>query len=88
MRFYVGDKKYKTLSLKTSDESLAIERALDHWRNLQNHIEGGGQVFEVSTQESIEEYIAYLTELVNSKQIKKHTLQSKKTSLKKTRLVP
>jgi len=82
LRFYVGDKKYKTLSLRTSDESLAIERALDHWRNLQNHIEGGGQVFEVSTQESIEEYIAYLGELFSSKQIKRHTLQSKKTSLK------
>ena len=86
MRFYVGDKKYKTLSLKTSDESLAIERALDHWRNLQNHIEGGGQVFEVSTQQSIEEYVTYLEELVASKQIKRHTLQSKKTSLKKLAL--
>ena len=31
MRFYVGNKKYKTLSLGTSDKTLAIERSLERW---------------------------------------------------------
>lgn len=86
MRFYLGEKKYKTLSLRTSDESIAIERALDHWRNLQNHIDSGGIVFETSTEKSIEEYLEYLEELKNTNQMKKHTVQSKKTSLKKLSL--
>ena len=33
MRFYVGDKKYKTLSLRTSDEGVAIEKALENGGN-------------------------------------------------------
>ena len=34
MRFYVGNKKYKTLSLGTSDKGLATELALEKWRTL------------------------------------------------------
>ena len=45
MRFYVGEKKYKTLSLRTSDKQAAIEKSLEKWRTLQNHLEGGGEVF-------------------------------------------
>ena len=39
MRFYVGDGKYKILSLRTQDESIATEKALEKWRTLQNHLE-------------------------------------------------
>ena len=46
MRFYVGGKKYKTISLKTESKSAATEKALEKWRTLANHIEGGGEVFE------------------------------------------
>jgi len=85
MRFYVGDKKYKVLSLRTDQESVATERALEKWRHLQGHIEGGGKVFTTTTQESINEYVAYLEDLVETEQMKKHTLQAKKTSIKKLR---
>ena len=84
MRMHVGGKQaYKRISLKTSDKSTAIERALDHWRNLRNHIDAGGRVFEEKIDKAISDYIFYLEELVETEQIKKHTLQCKKTSLKK-----
>lgn len=85
MRFYVGNKKYKTLSLGTSDKSMAFERALEKWRSIQNQIEVGGVVFECTVQESIDEYIKYLKELVETDQIKNLTFTCKKTSLKKLR---
>ena len=66
----MGDKKYKTISLKTSDQDLATERALDNWRVLQNHIDAGGNVFEPTINETIDGYIAYLKELVDTNQIK------------------
>lgn len=84
MRMHVGGKSpYKRLSLKTSDKTTAIARALDHWRNLQNHLDSGGSVFETKTGENIDKYIQYLDGLVETSQIKKHTVQCKKTSLKK-----
>lgn len=83
MRFYVGNKKYKTLSLRTSDKSIATEKSLEVWRNLQNQIEVGGVVFECTTQESLDYYLNYLQELVDTNQIKELTLTCKKTSLKK-----
>lgn len=86
MRFYVGEKKYKTLSLKTLDQQVAIEKALEKWRTLQNHIEGGGEVFEVKTQDAIAQYIEYLEKLLQTEQVKKHTVQGKKSSLKKLNL--
>lgn len=86
MRFYVGSKKYKTLSLKTSEQQVAIEKALEKWRTLQNHIEGGGEVFEVKTQDAIGQYIEYLEKLLNAEQLKKHTVQGKKSTLKKLNL--
>ena len=86
MRFYVGDKKYKTLSLRTSDEGVAIEKALEKWRQLQNHLEKGGEVFEPSTTEALDQYIQHLEGLLESRQLKKHTISGKKTSLKKLRL--
>lgn len=86
MRFYVGEKKYKTLSLRTSDKQAAIEKSLEKWRTLQNHLDGGGEVFECKTQDTITDYLTYLEGLVETEQAKKHTLQGKKTSLKKLRL--
>ncbi|CAK6688470.1 hypothetical protein OGCDGJMD_00432 [Cyanobium usitatum str. Tous] len=84
MRMHVGGEQvYKRLSLKTSDKKIAIERALDHWRNLKNHIDGGGNVFGEKTEKIIDNYIIFLGELVSTNQIKKHTLQCKVTSLKK-----
>ena len=86
MRFYVGNKKYKTLSLGTSDKALATERSLERWRTLQNQIEVGGVVFECSTEESIDHYLGHLKDLVETEQIKKLTLTCKRTSLKKLRV--
>ena len=86
MRFYVGDKKYKTLSLRTSDKEVARGRALDRWRQLTNHLEQGGEVFEKTTMESLDQYLVHLDELLESQQYKKHTINGKKTSLKKLRL--
>jgi integrase len=84
MRMHVGGKQaYKRISLRTSNKSTAIERALDHWRSLRNHIDSGGSVFEKKTSEIIDKYICFLGELVATEQMKKHTLQCKKTSLKK-----
>jgi len=87
MRFYVGDKKYKTLSLRTEDPKLATEKALEKWRTLQNHLESGGEVFESSIQDSIARYLEHLEQLLKTEQMKKHTVQGKKTSLKKLSLV-
>jgi len=70
MRFYVGNKKYKTLSLRTSDRDLAVEKALDKWRTLQNHLESGGEVFEVTTEQSLDDYLTYLQDLVQIRQLK------------------
>jgi len=86
MRFYVGNKKYKTLSLRTSDKSQATEQALEKWRTIQNQIDAGGVVFECSTQETIDQYLTHLKELVDTEQLKKLTLTCKRTSLKKLRV--
>ena len=83
MRFYVGNKKYKQLSLRTSDKSLAIEKALDKWRSLQGHIELGGEVFEQDIDRTIEEYLSHLKDLVETGQMKRLTMTCKNTSLKK-----
>ena len=86
MRFYVGDRKYKTLSLRTSDESLAAEKAFEHWRTLANHLEQGGTAFEKTTLEVLDDYLSYLEGMVSTGQLKKHTINGKKTSLKKLRV--
>ncbi len=46
----------------------------------------GGDVFERSTQETIDEYMQHLDALVETEQMKKHTIQAKRTSIKKLRL--
>jgi integrase len=83
MRMYCGDRKYKVLSLRTDDVNTATARCLEKWRTLQNQIELGGNPFEPTTQESLEQYLSHLQDLFETKQIRKHTLQTKKTSLKK-----
>lgn len=84
MRMHVGgDQAYKRISLKTSDKTTAIERALDHWRNLKNHMDSGGKIFGEKTEKIIDNYISFLGDLVETNQIKKHTMQCKLTSLKK-----
>lgn len=86
LRFYVGNKKYKTISLRTSIKQQAVEKALEKWRSLQNHLESGGDVFESGVQQCIDRYLLHLDQLVTTGQIKKHTVQTKKTSLNKLRL--
>ena len=83
MRMYCGDRKYKVLSLRTDNKDVARSRCLEKWRTLQNQIDLGGNPFEPTTQESLDQYLNYLEELYETKQIKKHTLQGKKTCLKK-----
>ena len=86
MRFYVGDKKYKILSLRTADLKTAKLKALEKWKSLSNHLEAGGDAFEISTKESLDQYRDHLEELVETKQIKRLTMTCKKTSLKKLEL--
>ena len=83
MRFYVGDKKYKILSLRTADLKTAKLKALEKWKSLSNHLDAGGDAFEISTKESLDQYRSHLEEPVETKQIKRLTMTCKKTSLKK-----
>lgn len=85
MRFYAGDKKYKVLSLGTTDKDVAVQKSLDRWRVLQNQIDAGGQVFESSTNDALDDYLKFMSTLLDTGQIKRHTLQGKKSTLKKLR---
>ena len=86
MRYYVGDRKYKVLSLGTNDESKARDLALEKWSKLRQHIEGGGSVFEKTIEENFDEYLDYLQGQVDTEQLNIKTLRTKKTSLKKLRI--
>ena len=86
MRYYVGDRKYKVLSLGTNDETKATEKALEKWRLLSNQLEAGGAVFEKTIVENLDEYFQHLEQLVETEQLKTKTLRTKRTSLKKLRL--
>jgi len=86
MRLYVNGGKYKSLSLKTTDRKTAHQKAIENWRKIQNHIDSGGTAFEKTTIQVLEDYLNYLQKLVDTEQLKKHTLQAKKTSLKKLRV--
>ena len=85
MRFYVKDGRYKIVSLKTTDKSHAIELAMQKWKEFSQHVDSGGTVFEKKTQDIIDEYVSYLEKLVEIEQVKKITIQSKKTSIVKLR---
>ena len=84
MRMYLqGQRKYKILSLGTDDIEVAKEKSLEKWRTLQNQIESGGTVFEPTTVEALSDYHQYLDQLLSTDQLRKHTVQTKKTCLKK-----
>ena len=86
MRYYVGDRKYKVISLQTNDENTARVKALEKWKSLSNHLEGGGSVFEKTIKENLDEYLEHIQGLVDTEQLNIKTLRTKKTSLKKLRL--
>ena len=86
MRYYVGDRKYKVLSLGTNDEGKARDLALEKWSKLRQHLEGGGSVFEKTIEENFDEYLDYLQGQVDTEQLNIKTLRTKKTSLKKLRI--
>ena len=69
-----------------AEENTATEIALEKWRVLSNHIEGGGSIFEKTAIDNLEEYNQYLEDLYKTDQIKKKTIATKRCSLKKLRL--
>ena len=87
MRMYVGNRKYKQVSLNVKDKDTAIEKALDEWRKIQNHLDSGGEVFQISLDQLQDRYDLYLQSLVDTGQMKKTTINGKRTSLKKLRLI-
>lgn len=86
VRFYIGNRKYKTLTLGTTDKDVAVERAFEKWRFLQNHIDAGGEIFSSTIQQDLDAYLCHLENLLQTQQLKKHTVQAKRTSLKKLSL--
>ena len=82
MRFYAGNKKYKIFSLRTTDKEEATEKALEKWRTLKNHVETGGEIFEVPVQKTIDQYIECLEELVETGQMEKPLSMARRQALK------
>jgi len=87
MRMYVGDGKYKQVSLNTTDKSAAIQLALEHWRRIQNQIDSGEVVFDRTIGQLLDEYDHWLDQQVETNQYKQQTVNGKRTSLKKLRLL-
>ena len=89
MRMYVGNRKYKITSLKTQNYRSAKELAFDEYDRLNQHIKEKGDVFEKSNEEYLQDYLKHLdNELVKNNEItSKKTLDAKKTSLKKLRVL-
>ena len=85
MRFYVGDGKYKSLSLRTTNKQQATQLAFEKWKELSTHVESGGTPFEKKTQEIIDLYVQSLEKDFEVEKIKKKTLQTKMTSIVKLR---
>ena len=86
MRFYVGNSKYKRLSLGTSDELVAREVAFEKWKQISNQMDSGASIFEKSAVDNLKEYTQYLEELYKTEQLKYKTIATKRTSLKKLML--
>jgi len=84
MKMYVGDGKYKQVSLNTTDKSAAIQLALEHWRRIQNQIDSGEVVFDRTIGQLLDEYDHWLDQQVETNQYKQQTVNGKRTSLKKT----
>ena len=87
MRMYVGDRKYKQVSLNVTDKGTATQLALDHWRKIQNQIDAGEAVFQRTVGQLLDEYDRHLSLMVETNQYKEHTVSGKRTSLKKLRLL-
>ena len=83
MRFYLGGRRYKTVCLRTIDQALAQERAIEEWRTIQNQLEAGGSIVQKDIKRCIDEYIKSIEDDVNTGKTKKHTLLGKKSSIKK-----
>ena len=83
MRFYVGNSKYKRLSLGTSDELVAREVAFEKWKQISNQMDSGAAIFEKTAADNLKEYMQYLEELYKTEQLKYKTIATKRTSLKK-----
>ena len=87
MRMYVGDKKYKQVSLNVLDKAAATQLALEHWRTIQNQLDAGEIVYNRTVQQLLDDYDNHLDSMVETKQYKVHTVNGKRTSLKKLRLI-
>ena len=87
MRMYVGDRKYKQVSLNVTDKGTATQLALDHWRKIQNQIDAGEAVFQRTVGQLLDEYDRHLSLMIETNQYKEHTVSGERTSLKEQRLV-
>ena len=83
MRFYLGNKRYKTLCLSTVDKSLAQERAIEEWRKIQNQLDSGGTVIQKDIGKCIDDYLQKIEEEVATGRTRKNTLMGKKSTFKK-----
>ena len=83
MRFYLGNKRYKTLCLQTVDQSVAQELAIEEWRKILNQLEAGGTVIQKDINKCIDDYIRIIEDEVGTGKTRKHTLFGKKSSMKK-----
>jgi len=83
MRFYLGGRRYKTVCLRTTDQALAQERAIEEWRKIQNHLDAGGSVIQKDINKCIDDYIKSIEEDVQAGKTKKQTLLGKASSFKK-----
>jgi len=83
MRFYLGNKRYKTICLQTVDQSVAQELAIEEWRKILNQLEAGGTVIQKDINKCIDDYISIIEDAVVTGKTRKHTLLGKKSSMKK-----
>ena len=88
-RMYIGNRKYKVGSLKTQNYRAAKELAFDEYDRLTQHINEKGDVFEKSNDEYLDDYILHLEKELdkNNEITSKKTIDAKKTSLKKLRVL-
>ena len=92
LRMYIGNRKYKTTSLKTQNYRQAKEIAFDEYDKLSQTLRDKGSVFEKTNEEYLQDYLDFLDKELEKKNniTSKKTIDAKKTSLKKlkTLLLP
>jgi len=88
MRFYLGNKRYKTICLQTVDQSVAQELAIGEWRKILNQLDAGGTVIQKNINKCIDDYIGIIEDQVVTGKTRKHTLLGKKSSMKKLKEFP